>query len=65
MGTPVTRRDALRQIGAAGAGAMLGHAVILGQAGDIRVAGKPVEIAVFALSPVTARLTVRPWRART
>ena len=39
---------------------MLGHAVIRGQAGDILVAGKPVEIAVFALSPVTVRLTVRP-----
>jgi alpha-glucosidase len=60
MTTRVTRRDALKHIGTAGAGVVLGGAIVHGQAGDIVVDGKPVEIAIAALSAVTIRLTVRP-----
>ena len=56
----VTRRQALRDIGVAGAGLALSGGVIRGQGAGIIVAGKPVEIAVSSVSPATVRLTVRP-----
>ena len=56
---PVTRREALRQLGVAGAGMLLAG-TIRGQTTPIRIAGRPVEIEVWSLSPVTVRLTVRP-----
>jgi alpha-glucosidase/alpha-D-xyloside xylohydrolase len=60
MPTILTRRDALKQLGTAGAGMMLARGAICGQAGDIMVAGKPVEIVVSALSPLTVRITLMP-----
>jgi alpha-glucosidase/alpha-D-xyloside xylohydrolase len=60
MSKPLTRRDALKQIGAAGAGVILARGIIRGQSADIIVAGKPVEIAVATLSPSTVRITVLP-----
>jgi alpha-glucosidase/alpha-D-xyloside xylohydrolase len=57
---PVSRRDALKQLGAMGAGMVLGGRVIRGSAADIVVAGQPVEISVVTVSAATVRLTVRP-----
>src|SRR5688572_4220864 len=56
----LTRRQALRDIGVAGAGLAFSGGVIRGQSADIVVAGKPVEIAVSSVSPATVRITVRP-----
>ncbi|MPY89981.1 MAG: DUF5110 domain-containing protein [Luteitalea sp.] len=55
-----SRREALKQLGTAGAGVVLARGIIRGQDADIIVAGRPVEIAVFSLSPSTVRITVRP-----
>ena len=69
-----SRRDVLKQIGFAGAGAILAPAVIRGQNSPIRIAGMPVEIAVASVSPTTVRITAAAhcrdrrrsgrWRAR-
>ena len=56
----VTRRQALRDIGVAGAGLAFSGGVLRGQGAGIVVAGKPVEIAVSSVSPATVRITVRP-----
>jgi alpha-glucosidase/alpha-D-xyloside xylohydrolase len=56
----VSRRQALRDIGVAGAGLAFSGGVIRGQGTGIIVAGKPVEIAVSSVSPATVRITVRP-----
>ena len=50
----------MKQIGAAGAGAILSGGILRGQGADLRIAGQPVEIAVIALSPSTVRLSVLP-----
>jgi len=57
---PLTRREALREIGAAGAGFVFAGGVIRGTSADIVVAGTPVEIAVASVSPVTVRITLLP-----
>ena len=46
MPQPFSRRDALKHIGSAGAGAVFGGGIIRGQTEPIRIAGMPVEIAV-------------------
>jgi alpha-glucosidase (family GH31 glycosyl hydrolase) len=56
----IHRRDALKHIGMASAGAMLGGAVIRGRAAPIVIAGRPVEIAVASLTPATVRITLVP-----
>src|SRR5262245_9328433 len=58
----IPRRDALKTIGAAGAGLALGGGILRGQATDIIVAGQPVEIAVSSVSQMTVRVTVRPLK---
>jgi alpha-glucosidase/alpha-D-xyloside xylohydrolase len=55
-----TRRQALKDIGVAGAGLAVSGGVIRGQGAGLIVAGKPVEIAVSSVSPATVRITVRP-----
>ena len=60
MSQPITRRAALKQISAAGAGVLVSRGVIRGQGGDIVVGGQPVEIAVASLSPSTVRISVLP-----
>src|SRR6187200_3332529 len=60
MSQPITRRAALKQISAAGAGVLVSRGVIRGQGGDIVVGGQPVEIAVDSLSPSTVRISVLP-----
>ncbi|HEX5214986.1 MAG TPA: TIM-barrel domain-containing protein [Vicinamibacterales bacterium] len=61
--TGVTRRDAIKQLGAAGAAVALGGGVIRGQGADIVVGGSPVEIVVTSVSPVTVRILVLPIAA--
>jgi alpha-glucosidase/alpha-D-xyloside xylohydrolase len=60
MATPLCRRDALKQIGAAGAGFVLAGGKLRGQGAGVTVAGRPVEIAVSSVSAATVRVTVRP-----
>jgi len=65
MASPITRRDALRQLGAAGTGLALGARLVRGQEAGLVVAGQAVDIAVTAVSPVTARITLRPVAGET
>jgi alpha-glucosidase (family GH31 glycosyl hydrolase) len=58
MSEPISRRDALKQLGAAGAAAMVTGGVIRGQTVPITVAGMPVEIAVAVVSQATVRIRV-------
>jgi alpha-glucosidase (family GH31 glycosyl hydrolase) len=60
MSDSVSRRQALKQIGATSAGLMIGATIIRGRAKDIVIAGQPVGIAVASLSDSTVRITVRP-----
>ena len=56
----ISRRDAVKRIGAAGVTALVPTAILRGQSTDIRVAGRAVEIAVTSLSRHTVRLTIAP-----
>ena len=62
MTDALSRREALKQLGVAGAGVMFGPRFIRGAAADIIVAGSPVEIAVWSLSATTVRITMLPIR---
>ena len=57
---PITRRHALKQITSATAGVTLAGGIFRGYAADITIGGKPVEIAVSSLSPLTVRLSILP-----
>ncbi len=54
----VSRRDALKRLSAAGAGVVFSGGIIRGQSSPIVIAGKPVEIAIAAVSRSTVRITV-------
>jgi alpha-glucosidase/alpha-D-xyloside xylohydrolase len=60
MSEPLSRRDVLQQIGAAGAGVILAGRFVRGQPRPILVAGKPVEMLVASISPSTVRIAVLP-----
>jgi alpha-glucosidase/alpha-D-xyloside xylohydrolase len=61
MTKSISRRDALKNLGSAGAGALLNSPqALLEQNAAIRVAGRSVEIAVTSVSAQTARLSVAP-----
>ena len=60
MARSLSRRDALKQLGAAGAGLLTVPIVLRGQTGNLVVAGQPVEVAVSSVSPAIARVTIRP-----
>jgi alpha-glucosidase/alpha-D-xyloside xylohydrolase len=60
MPAQVSRRDVLKQLVAASAGLAASPLVLRGQAADLVVAGQPVEVAVSAVSPVIARITIKP-----
>jgi alpha-glucosidase/alpha-D-xyloside xylohydrolase len=60
MSNRMTRREALTQIGRAGAGVALAGGVIRGQAADIVIGGRPVEIVVTSIGPETVRIGVLP-----
>ncbi|HEX6558316.1 MAG TPA: TIM-barrel domain-containing protein, partial [Longimicrobiales bacterium] len=55
----VSRREALKRLGAAGASCMFAG-TIRSHERPIMIAGQPAEIAVYSLSPSTVRLTIRP-----
>jgi alpha-glucosidase/alpha-D-xyloside xylohydrolase len=56
----VSRREVLKSVGSAGAGALLGVQVISAQDTAIRVAGQIVEINISSVSPQTARISIVP-----
>jgi alpha-glucosidase (family GH31 glycosyl hydrolase) len=58
MRSRVTRRDALKRLGQAGAGFAVAPVVLRGQAAPLTVGGQPVEIIVSSVSASTVRLTV-------
>ena len=60
MTEPLSRREALKRLGAIGAGAALVPVRLIGGRSEILIAGQPVEIAVASLSPATVRITARP-----
>ncbi|MEO7102152.1 MAG: TIM-barrel domain-containing protein [Gemmatimonadaceae bacterium] len=67
MPHPISRRAALKRLGAIGAGFALsgdtlGGLIIRRRGHDLVIAGQPVEITVLSVSPQTVRLTVRPIR---
>jgi alpha-glucosidase (family GH31 glycosyl hydrolase) len=62
MSDVINRRDALKQLGVAGAGLMFAGALRGEEAAEIIVAGQPVEIAVWSLSPNTVRVVVQPFQ---
>ena len=60
MPSPVSRRDALKQLAAAGAGLAATPLIVRGQTQDLIVAGKPIELAISAVNPAIVRITIRP-----
>src|SRR5215468_1486449 len=54
------RRDALRNMAAASAGVFLVPAQALAQEKPLEIAGKPVELALAAVTPQTVRITIQP-----
>jgi alpha-glucosidase/alpha-D-xyloside xylohydrolase len=60
----LSRRDALKALGAGAAAALLPGGVLRGTLrgarADLVVAGRPVELVVRSLGPATVRLTLRP-----
>jgi alpha-glucosidase (family GH31 glycosyl hydrolase) len=60
MSKQISRRDLLKGIGSAGAAALIEPAAVSGQNGAIQIGGKPVEIAVTPVSPVTVRISLVP-----
>lgn len=59
MAPSISRRDVLKRLAAAGA-SLAAPVVLRGQTGDLIVAGRPVEIALSAVTPAIARITIRP-----
>src|SRR5688500_18297070 len=60
MPSAIPRRDALKQLTLAGVGFAFSGGVLRGQGTPLVIAGKPVEIAVAAVSPSTVRITLVP-----
>lgn len=61
MSDAISRRDAVKQLATTGA-AMMFAGSIRGLTAPITIAGEPVEIAVWSVSPSTVRIAVRPLR---
>jgi len=55
----ISRRDALKHLGAAGAALAFPPIVLRGQLSPLVIAGSPVEIAIASVSRATARITIR------
>src|SRR6516225_4465148 len=60
MRSSITRREVLKNVAAAGSTALLKPLIRLTEEPAIRIAGRPVEIALRSISPVTVRITVAP-----
>lgn len=56
---PISRRDAIKQLGAASAGFAVSSGVILGQRSPIVIGGQPVEISYSAGGETTMRIIIR------
>src|SRR5271156_56429 len=61
MKKTLSRREALKSVATAGAGALLGPALAIPQDGSIQVAGRPVEVTITAASQQTVRITLHPF----
>jgi alpha-glucosidase/alpha-D-xyloside xylohydrolase len=62
MADSLSRRDAIKTLGAAGAAAAFGPHVLRGARDGVTIAGQMVEIEVASVSAATARITVSPVR---
>ncbi|HKO15021.1 MAG TPA: TIM-barrel domain-containing protein [Gemmatimonadaceae bacterium] len=60
MTDPVSRRDALKQLGAVGAGLVLGGSRSIRRADSIVVGGRQVQVAVASIGPRMVRISLRP-----
>jgi alpha-glucosidase/alpha-D-xyloside xylohydrolase len=60
MSGKLTRRDVLKTVGTAGAGMLLGRGTTSAQEAGLRVAGRPIELSVTAVSRSTLRLSAVP-----
>ncbi|MFC1556908.1 TIM-barrel domain-containing protein [candidate division KSB1 bacterium] len=60
MNDAISRRDALKGLGAVGVGALLGSRIVFAQGAGIQITGKPVEISVSPVSEYTARISAVP-----
>ncbi len=60
MSKTLSRRDVLKEVGLAGAGALLGSKFVSAAGASIRVAQREVEIAVREVSPYTVRISIVP-----
>ncbi len=60
MKPPISRRDALRTVATAGAGAFLEPVKALAQQKPLEIAGKPVEVSLTSITPLTVRITIQP-----
>ena len=65
MPSHFSRRTVLKQLGYGGAGLAFYGGVIRAQGTPIVVNGKPVEILIAAISPMTVRVTVMPVDVKT
>lgn len=59
-GQSITRREAVKRLGSAGAGVVLLGPAARWQSRDLQVAGRAVEVAAAAVSPATLRVSVLP-----
>src|SRR5690348_9818331 len=54
------RREALKSIATAGAGALLAGDAGLAEAAPIQIAGRPIEVTIIAATPQTVRIAIQP-----
>ncbi|HEY3454396.1 MAG TPA: TIM-barrel domain-containing protein [Bryobacteraceae bacterium] len=54
------RREALKSIATAGAGALLAGDAGLAEAAPIQIAGRPIEVTITAATPQTVRIVIQP-----
>ncbi len=59
MKNPITRRQALRKVATTSAGALAASRSAFPQQPDLRIAGRPVELAFTAVSSQTVRITAQ------
>jgi hypothetical protein len=57
---PITRRAALNGLGASGVASVLSTSAVAGQAAALRVAGRPVEVAITPIDRQIVRVSVVP-----
>ena len=60
MTKPSNRREALKSIATAGAGALLRGEAALSQQASIQIAGRPIEMTITSITPQTVRITIQP-----